>query len=114
MTSEPDSLHSIAFALAQHGELALAGAETPEAAARRWLAAGFADAEEVADWLAARCFQPTTAERLEAAGVTPEQARLLTTAGRRDYEDTVAYKVGQGDLAVEEARRIITSAFWNS
>ncbi len=115
MTDDHDSLPDIALALAQHGAEALAAnGETTEVAARRWLTAGFDDAGEVADWLAARCFQPEMAARLEAAGVTPEQAGLLTAAGHGDYEDTLAYKLSRGDLTIEEVRRIVTSDFWNS
>jgi len=116
MTANHDSLPDIALALARHGAEALAAAdgETTEVAARRWLAAGFDDAGEVADWLAARCFRPEVAARLEAAGVTPEQAELMTAAGRRDYEDTIAYKLSRGDLTIEEVRRIVTNDFWNS
>ena len=85
-----------------------------EAAARSWLDAGFDDAEEVDDWLAARCYDPRDARTLDAAGITPEQAALRTRAGRADYEETVARKFSRGDLTLEEARRITTSDFWNS
>ena len=104
-------LLSVGELLARHD--ALAGA-TPDAAARRWLDAGFSDAEEIEDWLAARCFDPEHAARLESAGITPEQAALRTREGRGDYEETVACKLSRGDLSLEEARRIITSDFWNS
>ena len=100
--------------LRRHGGDALPAAISPDAAARAWLDAGFTDAEEVADWLAARCFDPRHAQTLEAAGVTPEQAALRTREGRADYEETVACKFSRGDLTLEEARRIITSDFWNS
>jgi hypothetical protein len=93
---------------------ALPGGASPDDAARAWLAAGFADAEEVDDWLAARCFDARAARTLDDAGVTPEQAALRTRAGRAGYEETVAYKFARGDLTLEEARRIITSDFWNS
>jgi hypothetical protein len=104
----------VADTLARHGGDALPGGASPDAAARAWLAAGFADAEEVDDWLAARCFDPRHAQTLDAAGVTPEQAALRTREGRANYEETVAYKLAHGDLTLEEARRIITSDFWNS
>ena len=99
--------------LRRHGDAALHGT-TLEAAARAWLDAGFTDAEEVEDWLAARCFDARHAQTLDAAGITPEQAALRTRAGRADYEETVACKFSRGDLTLEEARRIITSDFWNS
>jgi hypothetical protein len=100
--------------LRRHGDEALPGDASPDAAARAWVAAGFADAEEVDDWLAARCFDPRHAQALDAAGITPEQAALSTREGRAGYEETVAYKLAHGDLTLEEARRIITSDFWNS
>ena len=99
--------------LSQYGDAALLGT-TLEAAARAWLDAGFTDAEEVDDWLGARCFDPRHAQTLEAAGITPEQAALRTREGRADDEETVACKFSRGDLTLEEARRIITSDFWNS
>jgi len=100
--------------LRRHGDDALPGDASPGAAARAWLEAGFADAEEVDDWLAARCFDPRHARTLDAAGLTPEQAALRTRQGRAPYEETIAYKFAHGDLTLEEARRIITSDFWNS
>lgn len=103
----------IGESLRRHGDAALHGT-TVEAAARAWLDAGFTDAEEIEDWLAARCFDTRHAQTLEAAGITPEQAALCTRAGRADYEETVACKFSRGDLTLEEARRIITSDFWNS
>jgi HD superfamily phosphodiesterase len=85
-----------------------------EEAARKWLEAGFDDAEEVDEWLAARCFTAEGARVLERAGITPEQAAMRTKAGSTDYEETIAFKIVNGDLSLAEARRIITSAFWNS
>ena len=100
--------------LRRHGDEALAAGATLDAAARAWLEAGFADPEDVDDWLAARCFDPRRARALDAAGVTPEQEALRTREGRADYEETVACKFARGDLTLAEARRIITSDFWNS
>ncbi|MCA1594132.1 MAG: hypothetical protein LC754_16075 [Acidobacteria bacterium] len=85
-----------------------------EEVAREWFVAGFADAEEVEDWLHARCFTPAGAQSLESAGITPEQAGIRTAAGAGDYEDTIGFKLMNGDLSFDEARRIITSDFWNS
>lgn len=85
-----------------------------EDAARTWIAAGFDAAEEVEEWLRARCFTAEGARLLERAGITPEQAAIRTRAGLGDYEETIAYKLARGDLSHEEARRIITSEFWNS
>jgi len=107
-------LRRIGATLARYSDDALRGAETIDAAARNWLDAGFADAEEIDDWLGARCFEPQHAQTLDAAGITPEQAALRTRQGRADYEETVACKFSRGDLSLEEARRIITNDFWNS
>lgn len=97
--------------LARYGDEATGG-HAPEQVAQSWLEAGF-EAEESEEWLAARCFNPDVARALELAGFTPEQAALRTTRGAQDYEETIAYKVARGDLSLEEARRIITSSFWN-
>jgi len=96
-------IERVCAVLAQYGEAALEGAPA-ESVAYQWLAAGFDDAEEIEDWLRARCFR----------GFTPEQAALRTSAGQGEYEDTIAYKLAQGDLTIAEARRIITSDFWSS
>ena len=85
-----------------------------EEAAHQWMIAGFEDAEEVDEWLAARCFSAEGALSLEMAGITPDQAATRTRAGMASYEETIGYKIIKGDLSIEEARRIITSAFWNS
>jgi hypothetical protein len=114
MTDDGDNeiIRHIRRLLEQYGDAALDGAPA-ETVAYRWLSHGFTDAEEIADWLAARCFQPDRAHELERAGLTPEQAARRTNAGRGDYEDTLAFKFAQGDLSLEEARRIVTSDFWN-
>ena len=106
-------LRLIGETLRRYGDDALLGTNV-EAAARAWLDAGFADAEEVEDWLRARCFEPRHARTLDDAGITPEQAALRTRAGRAGDEKTVACKFSRGDLTLEEARRIITNDFWNS
>ena len=85
-----------------------------EEAAHLWMAVGFEDAEEVDEWLAARCFTAEVARSMEMAGFTPDQAAMHTRAGTASYEETIGYKIIKGDLSIEEARRIITSAFWNS
>ena len=113
-TNEDDAgLRALADALARHGGAALGGA-TPQEAARRWLDAGFDDPEEVEEWLLARCFDAAGAHALERAGITPQQAAARTTAGTPGYEDTIGYKLTRGHLTFDEARRIITSDFWNS
>jgi hypothetical protein len=107
------SLRAVCAVLARYGE-AVAGGAGAESVAYEWLAEGFADAEEVEEWLGARCFRAQHAAALERAGFTPAQAALRTTAGRGEYEDTIAYKFAQGDLTLAEARRLVTSDFWHS
>jgi hypothetical protein len=107
-----ETIRRIGEVLARHGEQALNGAAVAEVA-EGWLDAGFDDPEEVDDWLRARCFSAGGAEALERAGITPEQAAIRTGAGTASYEDTIGYKLTRGDLSFDEARRIITSAFWN-
>ena len=115
MPDENDSAETIgriAEVLVRHGETALRGGAA-EVVAREWVEAGFDDPEEVCDWLRARCFSASGAETLEMAGFTPEQAAIRTRAGASGDEDTIGYKLTHGDLSFDEARRIITSAFWN-
>ncbi len=106
-------MREIAEVLERHGAPATRGG--PAAlAAREWVEAGFTDAEEVEDWLRARCFTAAGAASLEAAGLTPEQAAILTREGSGDYEDTLGFKVASGDLGLDEARRIATREFWDT
>jgi hypothetical protein len=100
--------------LRRYDEAALTDESSVEEAAREWIAAGFADEEEIDEWLDARCFTAQGALGLEQRGITPEQAALRTRAGTKDYEDTIGYKIINNDLSFDEAMRIITSAFWNS
>ncbi len=88
--------------------------EDAKTKAREWLAAGFDDAEEIAEWVAAGCFAPLCARLLDEAGITPEQAALRTRAGSGDYEETIGRKFANGDLTSEEARRIVTKEFWDN
>ncbi|HEY6188393.1 MAG TPA: hypothetical protein VIW80_11980 [Pyrinomonadaceae bacterium] len=112
-TARAELLQSISEAIERHGAAAR-GDVSLEEASRAWVEAGFEDAEEVDDWLAARCFSARGAQALERAGITPQQAAMRTRAGTRDYEETIGYKIINDDLSLEEARRIITNAFWNS
>ena len=105
------AIRSISEVLELHGEAAL-GDRPALAVAKEWIDAGFDDAEDVNDWLRARCFKAEHASRLEVAGIMPEQAGIKTTAGAADYQDTIGYKVSNDDLSIDEARRIITSEFW--
>ena len=83
------------------GELADRG-EDPRAAAKAWSAPGFDD-EQAARWLEARCFDPQAARAMADLGVTPGQASRRTRDGRRDYRDTIAFKVSSGDLSPRQA-----------
>jgi hypothetical protein len=108
-----ETLRRIGEVLLRHGDAALGGAAATDVA-REWVEAGFGDAEEVDDWLRAGCFHAEGAHTLEMAGITPEQAAIRTRAGTASYEETIGYKLTHGDLSLDEARRIITSEFWNS
>ena len=72
-----------------------------DAAAEAWTEAGFED-DDAARWLEARCFDADAARGLADLGVTPRQASQRTRAGKRDYRDTIAFKVSSGDLSVRQ------------
>ena len=86
--------------ITRFGEFADRGAN-PAVAAKAWSAAGFDD-EETARWLEARCFDPHAARELADLAVTPGQASKRTRDGRRDYVDTIAFKVASGDLSARQ------------
>ncbi len=86
--------------IGRFGELADRG-EDPAVAAKAWTDAGFDD-EETAQWLEARCFDPVAARDLAELAVTPGQASKRTRDGRRDYIDTIAFKVSSGDLSARQ------------
>lgn len=88
----------------QHGYLAEGG--SLDVVAEAWGEAGF-DAHEVAEWLAARCFDPSSARDLADLGVTPEMAQMKTSAGASEYTDTVGFKVSNSDIEPEEARDLL-------
>ena len=88
----------------RHGHFAHGG--NPEATAEAWAEAGH-EAHEVDEWLLSRCFDPSTARDLADAGVTPETARIKTSAGAGEYTDTVGFKASTGDLEVDEARDLV-------
>ncbi len=117
---------AIAGVLERYGAEARGGVSA-EQAAQRWIDAGFDEAEEVDDWLRARCFTASAARALEDAGITPEQAATPMKAGSngggdddsdsgsgRDVADTLAGKFTRGRISIDEARRIVTNDFWNS
>jgi hypothetical protein len=109
-----ETIRRIVELLARHGDAALKNGTAAADVAQEWIDAGFDDPEEVDDWLRARCFNARGARDLEMAGLTPEQAAIRTRAGTSGDEDTIGYKLTRGDLSFDEARRIITSEFWNS
>ncbi|MEA2193943.1 MAG: hypothetical protein QOG42_377 [Solirubrobacteraceae bacterium] len=83
--------------ITRFGELADRGGD-PDEAAKAWTDAGFDD-EQTAKWLDARCFDPESARELHDLRVTPAQAAKRTRDGKRDYIDTIAFKVASGDLS---------------
>ena len=88
----------------RHGHFAHGG--DPDDTAETWVEAGF-EADEVDEWLNARCFDPSAARDLADAGVSPAEARMKTDAGRGDYTETVGFKVSTGDIEVEEGRDLL-------
>lgn len=94
--------------IARFGHLAEIG-DDPAAAAKAWSNAGFDD-EETAKWLEARCFDPQAARELAELLVTPGQASKRTRDGRRDYRDTIAFKVASGDLSPRQAAARVASS----
>jgi len=113
MRPTEDLIEEIARALERGGAAATRG-ESPASVAREWAAAGFDCAEDVEDWLSARCFKAAGAKALDDAGLTPGQAAIRTREGAADYEDTVGFKVSNGELSTDAARRIATNSFWNT
>lgn len=95
---------TIRSVIEKHGYFAHGG--NLDDAAETWAESGF-EANEVEEWLLARCFNPNAARDLADAGVTPDMARMKTEAGSGDYVDTVGFKVSDGDLEVDEARELV-------
>ena len=101
-------LTTSAETIERFGEFATRG-RNAAVVAREWSAAGFED-EDAAKWLEARCFDPEVAGALAAIGVTPGQAARKTRDGKRDYRDTIAFKVCSGDLSPRQgAARAMSS-----
>ena len=76
--------------------------------------AGFDDPEEIDDWLRARCFDATGAQKVGARRDYARTGRAPHVEGVRDYEDTIGWKTSRGDLSLDAARRIVTRRFWNT
>lgn len=91
--------------LERYGDFAYPTVEGPGPTAERWLT--FFTPADAAGYLQARCFDPERANALAVAGVGHEASGKWTPAliGAGNYEDTVGYKVANGDLSVEEAVR---------
>lgn len=98
------SMTTVRGVIERHGHFAHGG--NPDDAAETWSESGF-EAHEVDEWLQARCFDPSAARDLADAGVTPEMARMKTSAGSEEFVDTVGFKVSTGDLEVDEARDLV-------
>ena len=81
--------------------------------AQAWLAADYDDAEEIADWLRAGCRAPADAARLEACGLTAEQAKRPAPSDQTTLPATLGAQILNGTLAAAEARRIIENDFWH-
>lgn len=94
---------SITEALINAGEFAHGG--DPESVAAEWQTAGFT-ADETGLWLDARCFTAEGALQLSDANVTAQQAAERTDAGLGGYEDTIGYKVANGDMTAHAAAAI--------
>jgi hypothetical protein len=83
------------------------GSEDPRDVAEEWADEGFT-AKEVWQWIhVARCWSASAAGRLRDAGVTPNEAAVLTSEGTGGYVETVGYKVANCDLSSEDAVRIV-------
>src|ERR1051325_1117871 len=72
-TARAELLQSISEAIERHGAAAR-GDVSLEEASRAWVEAGFEDAEEVDDWLSARCFSARGAQSVERGGINQHTA----------------------------------------
>lgn len=77
-------------------------------AAAEWAELGF-DANDVAAWLDARCFDPQAADDLQAAGITPNDAMLRMHAPWAGYIDTLGYIYANGDCSIEQVRAALAA-----
>jgi hypothetical protein len=109
---ESAAVRAISELLEQYGQHETNDSSIREQA-KSWVVLGYDDPEEVESWLKARCFNAEGANMLDNAGITPEQAAITTTEGISPNPDTIGFKVVNGDLTVDEARRIVTREFWN-
>lgn len=92
-----------------YGEWAHAG--EPEQTAAEWEGYGFTPAEAAA-WLDARCWDPRSAQDLDAEGMTPAMAAIKVgeDAGSGGYVDTIGYKVANDDLGARLAVHLAKEA----
>jgi hypothetical protein len=111
-SNEGAAVQTISELLERYGQHASNDTSIAEQA-KTWIDLGYDDVDEVESWLKARCFNAEGANMLDNAGITPEQAAITTTEGMSQTPDTIGFKVVNGDLTVDEARRIVTREFWN-
>lgn len=100
------SLEDTISVLIAHGPFAYGDDAKLREVAESWLEEDFL-ADDVNEWLEARCFEPGSARLFASEGITPEQAATRTSLGSGGYEDTIAYKVSNLDLYFEDALRIL-------
>jgi len=100
--SDRAEILAIAELLRWHGPWAYG--DDPDRAAQEWADAGFSE-EAVDAWLEAGCAEPDAAKEFEAAGITPTEAARWTDEeiGLGGYRGTIALKVSNGHLSVDEA-----------
>jgi AraC-like DNA-binding protein len=86
---------------AQAADQTICGDYDPLELASIWEQLKFS-AEEVDQWLEARCYSPLVARDLRTRGVTPAQAGAVTAAGVGE-PDTIAFKLSTSRLLLREA-----------
>lgn len=77
-----------------------------ESATEEWDATGLS-VYAIEAWILADCFEPSVALRFRDNGIHPESTVPITSAGRGEYRESIAYKVSNGDLSFEDALSII-------
>jgi hypothetical protein len=71
-----------------------------------WMHAGFTP-DEAEAWLTeARCFYASAAAMMRHCGMTPEQAAYRERDEFGNRAETLGYRVANGEISVETARRI--------
>lgn len=98
------ALRAVAEILRSEGDWAHGG--NIHGTAREWVELGFAPSQ-VRAWLNARCFEPVSAVKLQAAGISPKQAAIVVYVGQGSYREMVGYAVSNGDMTIAEARLVL-------